>query len=139
MTFWYKKLLCDLTLTDRIHLLFCTVHERDINTDFTLTLLRRAVTINPQLRVILMSATASAQLFTRYFEAVGIQPDLINIPGRSYPVDIHWIADCERMATSRVNGWSPKVEDSKSDNNGKSNNHSSKHLLSPRAKDKIDN
>ena len=91
-----------------------------------------------------MSATASAELFVNYFQAVGIQPSLINIPGRSYPVDIHWLSDCERMASSRVKDWSPKLGDATDDEpnkNNKNNNKSkeSKYTLSPRAKAKIDN
>lgn len=80
-----------------------------------------------------MSATASAQLFIRYFEAAGIKPACIDIPGRSYQVDIHWIDECERYASSRVKGWSPKLDTAEDPSKNTAKN------LAPRAKTKIDN
>jgi HrpA-like RNA helicase len=43
------------------------VHERDINTDFLLILLRDLLVQRPDLRVVLMSATMDAESFGNYF------------------------------------------------------------------------
>lgn len=40
-------------------------HERDVNTDVTLLLLKRALTINSKLRIVIMSATLDVDIFTK--------------------------------------------------------------------------
>ncbi|CAB9528460.1 Putative ATP-dependent RNA helicase DHX30 [Seminavis robusta] len=95
-------------LSNVSHVVIDEVHERDVNTDFVLTLLRRLLSVNKRIRIILMSATAAAQLFVRYFG--DYKPTVIDIPGRSFPVDIKWISECEQFATSSVKGWSPKTD-----------------------------
>ena len=47
------------------------VHERDINTDFLLVLLRALLRKRPELRVVLMSATLDAESFSDYFARRG--------------------------------------------------------------------
>ena len=118
-------------LSSITHVVIDEVHERDVNTDFVLTLLRQVLVVNENIRVILMSATAAADLFVRYFEEIGMKPNVLEIPGRTFPVDIHWITECERFASSTVQGWKPKIEASRQDTNNKH--------LSPRASDRIDN
>jgi len=118
-------------LSSVTHVVIDEVHERDVNTDFVLTLLRRVLLDNKNIRVVLMSATASAGLFVRYFDEVGMKPSVIEIPGRMFPVDIHWISKCEQFAASTVFGWSPNIVDNSIANQNKT--------LSPRASDKIDN
>ena len=43
------------------------VHERDINSDFLLILLREIVRAGVNVKVILMSASVDAQLYIQYF------------------------------------------------------------------------
>ncbi len=54
-------------LSDTTHLILDEVHERDINSDFILMLLRDSLSLRPNLRIILMSATLDAKLFAKYF------------------------------------------------------------------------
>lgn len=49
------------------HVLVDEIHERDVNTDFVLVLLRDMVHTYPDLKVILMSATVDTTLFANYF------------------------------------------------------------------------
>lgn len=49
------------------HVLVDEIHERDVNTDFVLVLLRDMVHTYPDLKVILMSATVDTTLFASYF------------------------------------------------------------------------
>ena len=49
------------------HVMIDEVHERDINTDFLLVLLRALLRKRPELRVVLMSATLDAESFSDYF------------------------------------------------------------------------
>jgi hypothetical protein len=46
------------------------VHERDVNTDFLMILLRDLLQKRPDLRVVLMSATLNADSFAEYFNKV---------------------------------------------------------------------
>ncbi|CAB3258411.1 unnamed protein product [Arctia plantaginis] len=71
------------------HVLVDEVHERDADTDFALILLRDMAHTYPDLRVILMSATVDTTLFTNYF---GNCP-VIEVPGRTYPVQQYFLED----------------------------------------------
>lgn len=64
------------------HVIVDEIHERDLNSDFILVVLRDMVKVYPQLRVILMSATIDTTLFSEYFGGCPI----VDAPGRSYPV-----------------------------------------------------
>ncbi|WFD19312.1 RNA helicase [Malassezia caprae] len=77
----------DADLASLSHIIVDEVHERSIDSDFLLLLLRRVLERNPTLRVVLMSATIQADTFTRYF---GGAPYL-EIPGRTYPVQTHYL------------------------------------------------
>lgn len=44
------------------------VHERDINTDFLLILLKELLDENQPLKVIVMSATVNSERFSQYFQ-----------------------------------------------------------------------
>ena len=64
------------------HIIIDEIHERDVNTDFLMILIRDLVRANPELRVILMSATIDTTTFTNYFE----QTATVELQGRTYPV-----------------------------------------------------
>lgn len=49
------------------HLLVDEIHERGMNEDFLLIILRDLLPRRPDLRLILMSATINAEMFSRYF------------------------------------------------------------------------
>jgi HrpA-like RNA helicase len=59
------------------HIFVDEIHERDLNTDFLLIILRELLKKRPELKLILMSATLDATLFSSYF---GDCP-VIEIPG----------------------------------------------------------
>ncbi|KAJ0171743.1 hypothetical protein K1T71_012506 [Dendrolimus kikuchii] len=71
------------------HVFIDEAHERDVNTDITLLLLKKALNINPGLKVIVMSATLDTEVFTKYFDACPI----IEVPGRTFPVEISYLDD----------------------------------------------
>lgn len=77
-----RYLQSDPLLTDFTHVIVDEAHERDVNTDLLLNLLRSAVAGNPGLRVLIMSATIDTGEFQKYF---GECPCLA-IPGFTYPV-----------------------------------------------------
>lgn len=67
-------------------------HERSLNIDLALGLLRTAIEQRPELRVIISSATIRAETFQKYFSRKGDGSDvpLISIQARTYPVDIQY-------------------------------------------------
>ncbi|XP_012946325.2 ATP-dependent RNA helicase A, partial [Aplysia californica] len=75
------------------HVIVDEIHERDINTDFLLVLLRDMVRTYPELRVILMSATVDTTLFTEYFGHVSV----VEVYGRTFPVQEYYLEDCIEM------------------------------------------
>lgn len=64
-----RRLVSDPSLDGVSHVMIDEVHERDIDTDFLLVLLRELLDKRPDLRVVLMSATLDAESFGRYFSS----------------------------------------------------------------------
>lgn len=75
------------------HVIVDEIHERDVNTDFILVVLRDMIHTYPDIRLILMSATIDTTLFSHYF---GDCP-VLEIPGRSYPVKEYYLEDCVEL------------------------------------------
>ncbi|TVQ86273.1 MAG: ATP-dependent helicase HrpB [Deltaproteobacteria bacterium] len=67
---------------------FDELHERSLNTDLALAMVRRIQSeVRPDLRVVLMSATLdTAELAARFGEA-----PILSVPSRSFPVTIHYL------------------------------------------------
>ncbi|EPY19313.1 RNA editing associated helicase 2 [Strigomonas culicis] len=79
------------------HLIIDEIHERDINSDFLLILLRDLIKVRANLRVVLMSATLQADQFSAFF---GGAP-LINVEGYVHPVKEYYLEDLSAMAEER--------------------------------------
>ncbi|KAL8858695.1 MAG: hypothetical protein Q9178_004783 [Gyalolechia marmorata] len=71
------------------HLVLDEVHERSIESDFLLIVLRKLLIRRPALKVILMSATVDAAKFSSYFDGAPV----LTVPGRTYPVRIKYLED----------------------------------------------
>ena len=67
-------------------------HERTLDTDILMGLLKEVATRRPQLKVIIMSATLDAQKFQHYFTGA----PLLAVPGRTHPVEIFYTPEPER-------------------------------------------
>jgi len=61
-------------------------HERSINIDLLLGMVKSASQENKDLKVIVTSATISTSLFSRYFNECPV----VEIPGRMYPVEVQY-------------------------------------------------
>ena len=61
-------------------------HERSLNIDFTLGLLKQVLERRDDLRVVVSSATINAEVFSAYFGGCPI----VRVDSRSFPVDVHY-------------------------------------------------
>lgn len=61
-------------------------HERTLNIDLLLGMLRRLAPRRPDLRIVITSATIDPEKFARFFGGAPV----IAIEGRSYPVEVRW-------------------------------------------------
>ena len=75
----------DDALRDVSHVFIDEVHERAVDADFLLVILRDMLQRRKDLRVVLMSATIDPGLFEQYFYGVGSVAH-IHVEGRTFPV-----------------------------------------------------
>jgi ATP-dependent RNA helicase DHX29 len=83
---------------DVTHVILDEVHERSIDSDFLLIVLRRLMQRRLDLKLILMSATLEAQRFSKYLSGVPV----LNIPGRTFPVEMKFLEDAVDMTNYRL-------------------------------------
>jgi len=77
------------TLNTITHLILDEVHERDVDSDFLMTICKRILPMRPDLKLILMSATLDAGKFSQFFKHC----PSIHIPGFTYPVEDIYLED----------------------------------------------
>lgn len=77
-----RKLQSNPSLKGISHVVVDEVHERDINTDLLLALLRSSLKENPDLRIVLMSATGDKRRLAQYFGGCPV----LDVPGFMHPV-----------------------------------------------------
>ncbi|KOS16159.1 atp-dependent rna helicase [Malassezia pachydermatis] len=98
------------------HILMDEVHERDVETDLLLVVIKRVLADRMKrgrtdIKLILMSATVDAKLFQNYFAELspsGRPAPVVEIPGRSFPVEKHYleetVARLQSLALPREQG-----------------------------------
>lgn len=85
------------------HLVLDEVHERSIDSDFLLIVLKRLLKRRTDLKVILMSATVDAERFSAYLSGAPV----LNVPGRTFPVVVRYLEDAVELT-----GYSPSSPES---------------------------
>ncbi|KAJ3332894.1 ATPdependent RNA helicase [Blyttiomyces sp. JEL0837] len=84
-----RMLQNDPKLKGITHVIVDEVHERSVDGDFLLVILRELIVARPDCRLILMSATVNSETFSAYF---GHAP-VLNIPGFTHPVTQIYLED----------------------------------------------
>eukprot|EP00249_Psilotum_nudum_P014976 c25101_g1_i1 orf=2-2593(+) len=75
------------------HVIIDEVHERDVDTDFLLVVVKELLQHHLCLRVVIMSATLDASIFLRYFGGCPI----VSIPGMIHPVQVFFLEDLPKL------------------------------------------
>lgn len=85
------------------HIILDEIHERELSTDILLNIVKKMLAKGNNIKIILMSATVDADMFTSYFGGC----PTINIPGRTYEVDILYLGqiliDTEYINSTNAN------------------------------------
>ena len=105
----YIKFMTDGILLAEIHsdkwlsrydtLIIDEAHERSLNIDFMLGYLRNLVQKRPDLKIIITSATIDTERFSKHFHDAPV----VNVEGRSYPVETRYRPIGESSALSDEN------------------------------------
>lgn len=134
-----QRLIHEKELLNVTHVILDEVHEREIDIDFVMILIKHILKKHSNLKLILMSATISTHLFANYFSKENIEKinDLdyyrnVNVPNEKEDEqqDVSWtnFIDEKRCYDSLDNVWENTDEPDKNLNNKKYNNKPSKKL-----------
>ncbi|XP_053567900.1 putative ATP-dependent RNA helicase DHX57 [Bombina bombina] len=104
-----RRLEGDTSLQGVTHVIVDEVHERTEESDFLLLVLKDVIMKQPDLKIILMSATLNAELFSNYFNKCPV----VHIPGRTFPVDQYFLEDAIAKTRYVVEEGSPYHRSSK--------------------------
>ncbi|XP_022778184.1 putative ATP-dependent RNA helicase DHX30, partial [Stylophora pistillata] len=89
-----RRMQSNVLLKGVSHVIVDEVHERDINTDFLLILLKDLLGKNQDVKIIVMSATVNSERFSQYFRGC---PSLV-IPGFTHDVTEYFLSEvCELL------------------------------------------
>lgn len=87
----------DPLLSSISHLVLDEIHERNLQSDVLLVIVKDLLKIRNDLKVILMSATLNAEKFSKYFDNC----PMIHIPGLTFPVEEFLLEDVLEMTRYR--------------------------------------
>ena len=85
-----RQLQAEDALENITHIVIDEVHERNLDGDVLMALLKQSLAVYPNLRVVLMSATLDADRFAAYW---GTSTPRMHIPGRTFPVQDFFLED----------------------------------------------
>ncbi|KAL7421927.1 hypothetical protein Q5752_003699 [Cryptotrichosporon argae] len=88
---------------DVTHIIVDEVHERSIESDFLLIVLKSLLAVRHNVKVVLMSATVDADKISAFF---GGCPTM-TVPGRTFPVDVRYLEDAVECTGWRIDESSP--------------------------------
>lgn len=98
------------SLADISHVIIDEVHERSLDTDFLLVLLRDVLRKRKDLKLVLMSATLDAGVFEDYFRSNG-KVGRVEISGRTFPVEDYYLDDVIQMTNFNAGRGGRRDED----------------------------
>ncbi|BEJ01119.1 hypothetical protein CcaverHIS631_0509760 [Cutaneotrichosporon cavernicola] len=85
------------------HIVVDEVHERSIESDFLLIVLKQLLEVRKDLKVVLMSATVDAEKISDFFGGC----PAMQVPGRTFPVQVQYLEDAVEVAGWHIDESSP--------------------------------
>ncbi|KAJ3847205.1 P-loop containing nucleoside triphosphate hydrolase protein [Lentinula lateritia] len=82
----FREFLTEPDLASYSCLVIDEAHKRTLNTDILFALVKNIVRFRPELRLLISSAMLNTEKFSEYFDNV----PKFYVPGRIYPIDIHY-------------------------------------------------
>ncbi|GAA4352975.1 ATP-dependent RNA helicase HrpA [Kangiella taiwanensis] len=86
-------------------------HERSLNIDFLLGYLRQLITKRSDLKIIITSATIDVERFAEHFALNGKPAPILEISGRTYPVDVWYRPNDEEQPLPQTDHIGHAVEE----------------------------
>ncbi|XP_078668798.1 putative ATP-dependent RNA helicase DHX34 [Branchiostoma floridae x Branchiostoma belcheri] len=99
-----RQVTTDPTLSQYSIIVLDEVHERHLNGDFLLGVLRALLRAREDLKMVLMSATINIKLFAGYFNGAPV----IQVPGRLYPIQLEYLPIKQEEQTSKSERLDPR-------------------------------
>lgn len=93
-----RELMSDPNLNKYNVVILDEAHERSLQTDILMGLLRQLQERRSDLRIIIMSATLDTDLFAEFFQS----PNIITIPGRQFPVEVFYLKKEEKDVVEAI-------------------------------------
>ncbi|PWN21409.1 P-loop containing nucleoside triphosphate hydrolase protein [Microstroma glucosiphilum] len=87
------RMLEGTSVNEVTHIIIDEVHERSIESDFLLIILKTLIQYRKDLKVILMSATLDAERISAYCGGCAV----IQVPGRTFPVQTNYLEDAVEL------------------------------------------
>ncbi|CAG5133906.1 unnamed protein product, partial [Candidula unifasciata] len=98
-----RQLQSETDLGGVSHLIIDEVHERNVQSDFLMIVVKDILRRRADLKVILMSATLDSEKISSYFQHCPV----VNVPGRTFPVEEYYLEDVIEMTGYVVDDDSP--------------------------------
>lgn len=76
----------DRTLSRYDAIIIDEAHERSLNIDFLLGIIKRLISRRPELKIIISSATLDTEKFSQHFNGAKV----ISIPGKTFPIELRY-------------------------------------------------
>lgn len=97
------RMLEGTSINEVTHIIIDEVHERSIESDFLLIILKTIMQHRKDLKVILMSATLDAERLSAYFGGC----PTVAVPGRTFPVQTNYLEDAVELTNYTIEDDSP--------------------------------
>ncbi|KAJ2554509.1 DEAH-box ATP-dependent RNA helicase prp43 [Coemansia sp. RSA 1933] len=87
-----REAMSDNMLSRYSAIILDEAHERTLNTDILMSLMKNIASQRSDIKVVVMSATLDSEKFQKYFN----DAPLLNVPGRTFPVEIYYTPEPQR-------------------------------------------